>query len=288
MTKYFLLIAALWWSQLFAAEFVKHGDEYVYRDTVRFEESASGIKTLSCEAVNGEIKLTGESRTTVHVTAFVEIRCENLKQGQDYLEGFKPVVKRNGAAIEVSGEYPDSKWTWDEISANMDFVILAPKELDLEASCANGEIDASEMQGAADLSCANGEIRFNTAEAVAGEIEASCANGEVDITVGTLAGGCDVSTANGEVSVTVTKLLSSDISASTANGEIDIAIPESSSFTIKAGSIVNGTIRTDWGNAADDGLFGESVKLAVNEGKHTIDCSTVNGEIEIRKSNSAH
>lgn len=273
--------------QATGAEFVRDGSEYVYRDTVRFEESAEGISNLDCEVVNGTLNLSGEMRSTVVVVAYVEIRAEELEEGQKYLKDFRPTVERKGSKIKVSGEYPEDNWTWNDMSASMDFVVTAPKSLSLDASCANGTITSVEMQGDADLETANGEINFLSRDGVTGRLNASCANGEIEVNVASVHGDCDFSAANGEISVTVSKQLDGDISASTANGEIEILVPDDASINISASSLVNGSIDTDWGGTDDDGIFDNSFQLVVNEGSHKVDCTTVNGQISVRKYSSA-
>lgn len=286
--KSVIVLTLLLVSQLFAAEFKKQGGEYVYRDTLRFDEAVLDLKTLDVEAVNGRIEITGEERSSVNILAYVEIKAEDLEQGQKYLRDFKPVVKRDGDRLRVYGEYPESDWTWDEISANMDFVIVAPKQLDLDASCANGEIEASEMNGAANLESANGEITFISKEGVTGQIDASCANGEIDIDVASLSDNCEFSSANGEINVTVHNTLAGNIAASTANGEIVLALPENSSMKVTASSIINGSISSDWSGKHEENLIGDEFELVVNEGKYLVDCSSANGEIAIRKANRAN
>jgi len=275
-------------SQLFAAEFKKEHGEYVYRDTLRFDVAALDLKTLAVEAVNGEIKITGEQRSSVNIEAYIEIKAEDLEEGQKYLQGFKPVVKREGDRLRIYGEYPETDWTWDDISANMDFVIVAPNQLDLDASCANGEITAVEMNGGAKLESANGEITFLSKEGVTGQIDASCANGEIDIDVASLNNNCEFSSANGEINVTVHNTLAGNIAASTANGEITLALPENSSMKVSASSIVNGSITSDWSGKHAEQMIGDEFELVVNEGKYLVDCSSANGEIAIRKANRAN
>lgn len=286
--KTIVLLSLLAASQLFAAEFVKERGEYVYRDTLRFDEAALDLKTLSVDAVNGEIKLTGEERANALVEAYVEIKCDEIEDGQKYLKDFRPVVKRVGDKLRVYGEYPESNWTWDEISANMDFVVLAPKQLELEASCANGEITAVGMIGRAALESANGEISFLSKDGIAGAIDASCANGEILVDVSALRGDSDFSTANGEISVTVHDNLECNIDASTANGEIVLALPETANMTVSASSVVNGTITSDWSGKHSEKMIGDDFELGVNEGKYRVNCSSANGEISIRKANRAN
>lgn len=282
------LCFALLCSQLLAADFVKEGNEYVYRDTVRFEESAAGVKSLSCESVNGRIDLSGEDRQTIAVVAYVEVRTVDLEDGQRYLEGLKPTVKREGTEVRIAGEYPKSRNGLADVVANLDFIVKAPGTMNLQASCANGTLNVREMTSEAELSCANGEIHFVSDATVTGRIDASCASGKVAIQASDLHGSCHVSTANGSASVRILKQLAGDIFASTANGEIDIAVPESSSFTIKGSSMVKGSIKTDWGGASEGDLVGENLELIVNGGRHKLDCSTANGTITIRKSNEAN
>ncbi|MBK6765783.1 MAG: DUF4097 family beta strand repeat protein [bacterium] len=269
-----------------AAEFARDGDGWLYRDTVRFEEPVVNITTLSCEAVNGKVELTGEDRNSVVVIAYVEIRAEKLDEGEKYLKDFRPVVRRGGHEISVYGEYPKHSWSWDEMSANMDFVVSAPKDLKLDASCANGSITALNMRGDAELETANGEISFMSNESSMGRLVADCANGEVNVSVAELLGKCDLSTANGEVSMLVSKVLAANISLSCANGEIELVIPDDASVKISASSLTDGAIQTDWGNAEANGFSGSEIELTANGGKHSIDCSTVNGEISIRKYSS--
>jgi DUF4097 and DUF4098 domain-containing protein YvlB len=283
--KYVLLLTLIIASLLFAAEFKKEGGDHVYRDTVQFDEPAAGLDLLDCSAVNGEIELTGEDRSTISVTANVKIEADDLEEGQRFLKEFKPVVKRNGTKLEVYAEYPESdKGDWDGINASIDFIIHAPKSLSLDASCANGEITATGMTGDADLSSANGEISFISKDGITGAIDASCANGEINIDVASLTSNCEFSTANGEIKVNVRETLAGNISASTANGEITLALPENSSMKVSASSLSGGSIESEWKGNLSDNLIGDEFEVTVNEGKYLVDCSSVNGEIDIRKS----
>lgn len=286
--KAMLLATLALCANLFAADFVMKGGDYVYRDTLVFDESSVNLTSVACESINGETKITGSDRNSVHVTVYVEIKCDDLEEGQKYLKSFRPVVAREDARLRIYGEYPDGSWSWNEISANMDFVIEAPAGLNLDASSANGEIVCVGMTGAADLECANGEISFLSETGTTGSISASCANGEIDVDVAKLNGSSSFECANGEIDVVVHQLLAANIDASTANGEITIALPENSSMRIVARSLVNGSIESDWAGVHDKGLIGDNYELVVNDGKYKIDCSSANGEITIRKSNLAN
>ena len=281
--KYIFLLTLVVVAQLFAAEFKKEHGDYVYRDTLTFEESAEGLDLLDCSATNGEIELTGEDRSTVSVTAILKIEADELEDGQEYLKDFRPVVKRSGDKLEIYSEYPDSKFDWDEVSANIDFIIHAPKSLNLDASCANGEINAMGMTGSADLSSADGEIAFTSKDGVTGQVDASCANGEVTIDVAALTGNCEFSTANGEITVTVRETLAGNISAATANGEITLALPEDADMKVSASSLSGGSIESDWEGKYSDKLVGDEFEVVVNEGTYLVDLSSVNGEIDLRK-----
>lgn len=282
--KYVLFLTLIVASLLFAAEFKKEGGDYVYRDTVKFDEPAAGLELLDCSAVNGEIELTGEDRNSISVTANIKVEAEDLEAGQKFLKDFKPVVKRNGTKLEVFAEYPEGDHSWDNINANIDFVILAPKSLNLDASCANGEITATGMTGNADLSSANGEITFVSQEGVTGQVDASCANGEVSIDVASLTSSCEFSTANGEITVTVREKLAGNISASTANGEITLELPESADMKFSASSLTSGSIESEWQGTHEDKLVGSEFEVVVNQGTYLVECSSVNGEIDLRKS----
>jgi len=282
-----LLVSLALVGALSAAEFEKHGGEYIYRDTLVFEESALDVTLLECESVNGETNVTGEERASVYVRVFVEIKTDDLEDGQKYLKDFRPVVERSGSKIRAYGEYPETNWSWNDISANMDFEIRAPKALNLTASAANGEINCTGMSGAAELDCANGEIKFISESGSTGAIEASTANGEILVDVAELNATSEFSCANGEIKLVVRKLLAGDVSASTANGEIVLAFPENASMEVMASSVINGTIRSDWEGTPKDNLVGDEFEFAVNGGKYKVECSSANGEIEIRKSNHA-
>lgn len=271
-----------------AGEFVKTGDEYVYRDTLRFDESAMDLKTLEIESLNGFIRLTGEDRSSVYVEACVEIKADNLEDGEEFLKEFRPIVKRSGEKLRVYGEYPESKLSWNDISANIDFIISAPRSIDLTASCANGEIEAAEMTGSADLECANGEITFLSATGVSGFLNASCANGQVTVDIGTLNGNSEFNTANGEINVSVHRSLAGNISASTANGVITLALPENSDIKVVANSVINGSVYSEWSGDHQKKMIGDEFELVVNGGKYLVECSSVNGQIAIRKANRAN
>ena len=102
--KYVIIFSLLFVTQIFAAEFKKEGEIIV--TLFGLTKPLWTLKNSTAKRSIGTLELTGEDRTTVNVVAYIEIRPKNSKRTK-ILEGFQPVVKRDGSKISCFGNIPN-------------------------------------------------------------------------------------------------------------------------------------------------------------------------------------
>jgi DUF4097 and DUF4098 domain-containing protein YvlB len=125
----------------------------------------------------------------------------------------------------------------------------------------NGDVDADGMGADASASTVNGSVNVSAA----GHVEASTVNGSIRASMGRAdwTGEASFTTVNGGIILTLPAGVSTEVRASTVNGDLETDFPL--------------TIMGKWGPRRMRGSIGGG-------GDRTLELTTVNGNIQIRKS----
>jgi len=233
-----------------------------YKKEVDFQSGGE----ISIENTNGNIIVDTWPQNNVQVIAEIKVRSNSKREAREYLERTEIVIRKRGDRMEIRVDKPDFKsgnffdWIFSggQPNASIDFWIKVPERSDVQARSVNGSVEASDIEGRADLETTNGKV---LASNMRGAVDAETTNGSiyVDITSPILADEMRLHTVNGSVKLELPHDIDADLHISTVNGSINTEFPVS--------------VRGKWGPKSVDGK--------INSGGTPIDISTVNGSVNI-------
>lgn len=225
-------------------------------------------KRLEVKGVNGDVRAVLASGSEAVVNATKHSR----RSDPDEVE-IKVVESEDG--ITICAVYPTPRharaendceagdhWhsSTEDNDVTVDFEIRVPAGVEFDGRTVNGEMSAEGLKADVRASSVNGSVRVTTT----GLAEASTVNGSVYVEMGRSNWNdqLEFSTVNGGITIVMPGKLDTEVRASTVNGEIESDYP----LTIS-------------------GKFGpRRVRGTIGSGGRTLNLSTVNGEIRLRKS----
>jgi len=165
-------------------------------------------------------------------------------------------------AREENSCEPGDRWhsSTDNNDVVVDFEVQVPAGVEFNGQTVNGEMSAEGLKGDVKASTVNGSVRVSTT----GLAEASTVNGSVYAEMGRANWNDELefSTVNGGITLILPGKLDTELRASTVNGEIDSDYP-----------------------LMITGKFGpRRLRGTIGAGGRTLNLSTVNGEIRLKKS----
>lgn len=221
--------------------------------------------------VNGSVTVGRATGDKVEVTAVKRWRRGNP-------DDVKIVARKDGNDVVVCALYGDQKdcddrdnrgrrnhrnnnWGDDDNDVSVDFTVLIPKGVKINASSVNGSVDVKGATADADVSSVNGRIRVETG-----------------------AGPLSASTVNGNVHATITgESMTTPMSFSTVNGSIYAELPANFGADVTM-STVNGSLNSDFGMTVTGRIDPHNLSTHIGApGGPRITVSTVNGSIDLRK-----
>ena len=257
------------------------------------------VKTVSGE-ISSEIGLTARggflASTTSGDMLFPEVRAEKIQVSStsgairlDSALAEKLDISTTSGDITVEQARGETK-----ISSTSGEIRVSALEGPLRTSTTSGDITLGQVTGSIALSTTSGEIRLEEAK---GDFDAESTSG--DIRVESLEGSFRMSATSGELSVSRASGfgtahsvsgdirifladLAGDMDISTTSGTVDLAFPEASDFRFRFG-----TPSGDCGTFFDDALSfdkrGKNAEGELGAGTHSVEISTVSGDLDIRE-----
>ncbi len=225
-------------------------------------------KRLEVRGVNGSIRALAAAGNEIDVTARktarrsdpddVEIKVVPFEDGV-LICALYPTPRR--ARQENSCEPGSSHSSTEDNDVTVDFTIRLPAGIGFDGSTVNGDVDADGMGADASATTVNGSVNVSAA----GHVEASTVNGSIRASMGRAdwTGEASFTTVNGGIILTLPAGVSTEVRASTVNGDLETDFPL--------------TIMGKWGPRRMRGTIGGG-------GDRTLELTTVNGNIQIRKS----
>ncbi len=169
---------------------------------------AAGISLVSVEGINGSLAITGRPDVDrIYVDAAAYVRAATFDEAEAALANLDVKITAVDGALEIESVQPA---TFDGCDYWVDYSILMPSHLVLNAVAINGDISAVGMEGYLTLALTNGTV---TAEA--------------PLSPRALA---DLSVVNGEVWLGVPADISATVSAQVTNGSVELNGFDSSAF----------------------------------------------------------
>jgi hypothetical protein len=236
--------------------------EFSWRGTL-----AAG-KTVEIRGVNGRIDAEPATGNTIEVTA------EKREGREGDMDDVKVEMVETADGVTFCAVYPtprrsrrenhcgagdDYQMNTQDNDVEVRFRVKLPRNIRLDASMVNGGIRAEGLSADAALTTVNGSIDVVTS----GIVEATTVNGSIEAEIGRTdwTGELEFSSVNGRIVLTAPASLSADIEAKTVNGGID------SDFPIT----VQGRVQR------------HHLRGRIGEGGRSLEMSTVNGGIELRR-----
>ncbi len=224
-------------------------------------------KRLEVKGVNGDVRAVLASGSE----AVVNARKHSHRSDPDDVE-IKVVESDDGVTIcavyptpararQENDCEPGDRWhsSTDNNDVTVDFEVQVPAGVEFDGRTVNGEMSAEGLKADVHAGTVNGSVRVSTT----GLAEATTVNGSVYVEMGRAnwTDQLEFSTVNGGITLIMPGKLDTEVRASTVNGEIESDYP----LTIS-------------------GRFGpRRVRGTIGAGGRTLNLSTVNGEIRLRK-----
>jgi DUF4097 and DUF4098 domain-containing protein YvlB len=224
-------------------------------------------KRLEIKGVNGDVRAVAASGAEAVVTASKRARDSDPDE-------VKIEVVEHEGGVTICAVYPTpprarrenicevgDSWhtnTHDN-DVKVHFDVQVPAGVEFNGRTVNGEMSAEGMKADVKASTVNGSVRVTTT----GLAEASTVNGSVYVQMGRAnwTDELDFSTVNGDITIIFPAQLDTDIRASSVNGDMESDFP----LTVS-------------------GRFGpRRWRGTIGQGGRSLNLSTVNGEIRLRK-----
>jgi DUF4097 and DUF4098 domain-containing protein YvlB len=217
--------------------------------------------------LNGDIEVVASEGSTVEVTAEkrwdrgnpADVRFEILKDGDNVTICALWDNFREAYCDEDSYNHRGNSSRRDDV--HVYFKVKLPKGVRVLASAVNGSVDISGARA---------------------QVKAGSVNGEVVVSTST--GPVSASSVNGSVRVNMESLESTEaMSFSSINGSVSLTLPASFDAELNM-STVNGRVRSDFPITLEGRIDPRRMRGTIGKGGRQVKLSTVNGNIELRKS----
>ena len=217
--------------------------------------------------LTGDVEVVASEGTTVEVTAEKrwdrtdpkDVRFEVLKDGNNVTICALWDNDREESYCDEDSYRHEGGGRRNDVRVY--FKVKLPKGVRVEVSTVNGSVDVTGARS---------------------QVRAESVNGEVNVT--TSAGPVSASSVNGEVRVSMDKLEGTDaMSFSSVNGTVSLTLPASFDADLQM-STVNGRVRSDFPITLEGRIDPRRMRGTIGKGGRQVKLSTVNGNIELRKS----
>lgn len=243
--------------------------------------------TLRITTLNGSIRVQSGNVEQAKITATKVVRSRTDEDAVRYCSETKIEAELQADGVAVTVVLPEGHEGRASIAVSIEAVVPRTCSLDLNAS--NGAVGASEIFGDVDAATSNGGVVI---EHIEGNVVAETSNGGVD--VDDVSGSVKGYTSNGRVFVRYARGdvecrasnggvdlhdVAGNVNARTSNGHITCLLPRNVSAVFSGGTS-NGKLRSEFPGITR----GKRLSGKTGDGKFSIDLTTTNGNIFVRRS----
>lgn len=190
-------------------------DEYSYHRTVDSTVEAGGAATLAVTGYNGNIRLYGDSGSTVRVHAVLGARSAGA------LRDLQVQSSRQGDAVRIQEVCPGTRrfFFWSFQDCDVELEVHYPRALAVNLLSQNGNVDVNDPAGTLKVTNANGDLTVVNA---ASDLSLSNQHGDLDASLASNWRGSSISmhTSAGDVDLRVPKGFRATFNASVRFGEV--------------------------------------------------------------------
>ncbi|MBM3214219.1 hypothetical protein FJZ36_04810 [Candidatus Poribacteria bacterium] len=212
-----------------------------WEDTLTYDESPSGIASLTIHTSNGGIRVEAWDSGSIGIEARRTVRSDDEDSGYDYAQSFVPKISRDGSRLTIDTPIPGGSTSAHIRQLTMDYRVMVPEELNVVADSDNGGIRVAGIRADADLETRNGAIDVTD---VRGSIDALTHNGAIEMR--DVQGSVDALTHNGALQLDEVDAVGS---ARTKNGSVRVSVARIEGETVV--STENGAIEIDISDGID-------------------------------------
>ena len=242
-----------------------------------FPLTGSGERKLSIEAINGNIRVTGDNGQDIRVTVKEEYKADTPEDLNTVRNDFKLQITQEGNAVRLYLDPPKNNER-SRGRRNMhfrhDFEVLVPRDIAVALRTINGkDLSVANIMGTWSLKNINGHVEMKD---MGGHGEAETLNGPVKATfVRNPTQGSKFKTLNGVLDISFQPDLSADLALSTMNGE---------AYTdFEVGPLTTAVEVRQSSEGFKYRVSDRNKKVRVGNGGIEHSFSTMNGSIKIRK-----
>lgn len=261
-TRLYLPLAAIAAVALASGCDVRHERRFrnEQRATITRNWQAAGISEIKVVEVSGSIDVQAVPGNEISLLA--QARGDlDIRKGQENDGLFTTRIVDGTLRIGRKEDSKKVRFFWNADDVEIDYVLKVPASVALDVSTVNGRIATRGTEGATEASTVNGAIDIETAGTH--ELQAT--------------------TVNGRVKAKFTKAFSGARFKS-VNGGVEASFPNSASFTVDL-SQVNGDFEASFPLSIHSNPGSRRVSGEVNGGAHELKIVTVNGDVELARSN---
>jgi len=253
--------------------------------TWRWDGRVESGHWMGVHNVNGEIRVLPSSDNQVHVVA------EKIENGGDISEVTFQVVQSGGdvnvcaiwhdnGTCDIDGYHQNRDNDGHRNRTRVNFTVRVPGNLRVRVASVNGAVSVRDVGAQVSAATVNGALEVRNAS---GPVRASTVNGGIDVT--TANGPVNATTVNGDIDARMTSLSGSDdMRFGTVNGSVTIMVPSGFDANVSFETL-HGSIGSDFPITLS-GRFGpRRASGVIGSGGRELHASTVNGSIDLRKSN---
>lgn len=249
------------------------------KETESFERTVAFADhgRLAIETSNGSIEIETWNRDEVEIRATKEARARSSEAARELLAATEIVVD-DGRDLEIRVERPGNGWrNGRKGNISVNFVLMVPRNTNVEAQTTNGNISIVELDGPARIKTTNGTVDV---EGMGGAAVIRTTNGS--IRARNLLGHFEGSTTNGSIDAELaTAALDEDVRLETTNGSVDLAISPALSASVIAHA-QNGRVSSELDGHEVSKKRG-FLELELGGGGPRIDIRTTNGRVTLRE-----
>ena len=232
------------------------GNEASTREEKRFTVSATDPVDLKIQTFDGTIAVRSWDKNEV----LVEI--ERRGPDQSAAEALTVTQTQEGNRIVIEAPSPRNQrnvvsfGSW--VSQSVNFTVIAPRRLTLEARTGDGLIEAHDLQGTIDMNSGDGRI---VASNVEGQVKAHTGDGSIDIDAAT--GRVDADSGDGSIEIA---------------GRLDELAVRTGDGSVRVEASDGSTAKSDWRITTGDGQIALRVPNGFNA---AVDASTGDGSVRV-------
>ena len=245
---------------------------------------SSQDKILNVQALSGDVRIStwdknqvnvrikGDENALKYIDYTIESKDGNIIVKTEKKSSLTVLIEKVKLSIEVTVPLKynaDVKTTGGDIK-------ISQLTGNVKFETAGGDITANDITGELDLVTAGGDIKASNFK---GKIKAATAGG--DVRLDGSEGEVNAETSGGDVKLDYTGN-NFGISLKTMGGSIKLKVPETFKAELDI-STTGGEIKSDFPLLINKGTSGQTMKGDINGGGKLVKCTTMGGDISIRK-----